>query len=301
MDEHTDDKADDGGNEPEEVLAEQGKVLLAERHERAQMQTLLKRGGKRFQSVQDRGGPSADHHADIDRAVMVKEPADKRKNDQRDGRRVDEHEHRNGVLDDRAQTHVGDGKREEGKDDRPDRIGDPAARHFDKCFRARGNKTDGGLEAGKGDRNGENEHTGFSKVVFGNFRQRDTAVGRELEKASRLRAHEDRQHVNDGHQDTSQNARAEDVTRYRVVIADAHAADDVNDHDAEGQARNGVHRAVALDERREKRAGLIGRFRLHVCHSRARMDERPDDQNGEENQENGIDDLADPDRDLARL
>lgn len=184
VDDHTGDEADGAGDEPEEVLVEQGKVLRAERNERVKMQALLKRGGKRLEPVQDRGGPRADHDADIDRAVVVKEPADERQNDQRDGGRVDEHEHRNGVLNERAQTHVGDGKREEGKDDRPDGIRNFAVCHLDEGLGAGGDKADGGLETGEGDGDGEDELPGAAEVVRRQLREGDAAVFGQLEEPS---------------------------------------------------------------------------------------------------------------------
>ena len=47
-----------------------------------------------------------------------------------------------------------------------------------------------------------------------------------------------------------------------VVVVDTHAANDVDDHDAEGETGDGVHRAVALNERGKEGTVLIGLRRL---------------------------------------
>ena len=172
-------------------------------------------------------------------------------------------------------------------------------RHFDKCLRAGGHQTDGGFEAGEGDGHSENQLTDGTEVMARDLCQGNTAVGGGLEEAAGLCAHENRQNVNDRHENTGQNAGAQNVGGNRVVIVNAHAANDVDDHNTEGQTRNRVHRAVALDERREERTGLIRRIGIHIGNCRTRMDERPDDKDREEEKENRVDDLADPDRDFA--
>ena len=172
-------------------------------------------------------------------------------------------------------------------------------RHFDKCLRAGGHQTDGGFEAGEGDGHSENQLTDGTEVMARDLCQGNTAVGGGLEEAAGLCAHENRQNVNDRHENTGQNAGAQNVGGNRVVIVNAHAANDVDDHNTEGQTRNRVHRAVALNERREERAGFIRRIGIHIGNCRTRMDERPDDKDREEEKENRVDDLADPDRDFA--
>ena len=218
-------------------------------HKRTKMQVFLNRRRQRLQAVENRGSPGADHHRDIDLAVMVKESADKGKNDQRNRGRIDKHQHRDGVLNDGAQAHIGHGKREDSEDNRPDGVGDFTVRHFDKCLRAGGHQTDGGLEAGEGDGHSENQLTERAEIVTGNLRQGDATVCRELKKPSRLRAHENRQNINDRHENARQDAGTEHIARHSVIVVNAHAADNVNDHNAESQTRNGVHGAVAFDER----------------------------------------------------
>ena len=45
---------------------------------------------------------------------------------------------------------------------------------------------------------------------------------------------------------------------------DTHAANDVDDHDAEGETGDGVHRAVALNERGKEGTVLIGLCLLYT-------------------------------------
>ena len=80
---------------------------------------------------------------------MSEELADKGQQDKRNGRGIDEHEHRDGILDDGAQSNVGNGKRKHREEDRPGAVGNFAVRHLDKRFRAGRDKADGGLEAGR--------------------------------------------------------------------------------------------------------------------------------------------------------
>ena len=230
---------------------------------------------------------------------MAEELSGEGQNDQHDRGRIDEHQHRDGVFDDRAEAHIGDRKREDRKDDCPDGVGDFAVRHLHKRLRAGGHKADGGLEAGERDGDSQNQLTDGAKIMARNLCQGNTAVGGGLEEAAGLCTHENRQNVNDRHENTGQNAGAQNVGGNRVVIVNAHAANDVDDHNAKRQTRDRVHRAVALDERREERTGLIRRIGLHIGNRRARMDERPDDEDREEEKENRVDDLANPDRDFA--
>ena len=57
-------------------------------------------------------------------------------NDQCGGGRIDEHEHGDGILDDRTQAHVGDGEGEQREQNRPELIGNFPVRHLDERFRA---------------------------------------------------------------------------------------------------------------------------------------------------------------------
>ena len=231
---------------------------------------------------------------------MAEELAYERQHDERDGGRIDEHEHGDGILDDGAEPHVGHGEREHGEDDCPDGVGDLALRYFGERLRAGGDKPDGGLEAGERDGDGEDDLPGAAEIMPCDLREGNAAVFGRFKQPARLRAHEDGEHIDDRHQNAGQNAGGEHVARDDVVILHTHTADDVNDHDAERKTCDGVHRAVAFNERRGESAGAVALRRFNGRDGCAGIDERCDDEHGEENEEQGVDDLADPDGDLAR-
>ena len=135
--------------------------------------------------------------------------------------------------------------------------------------------------------------------MSGDLREGDAAVFRQLEEPSRLRADHDGHHIDQRHQRAGEQAGGEHVLGNGVVIVHTHAADDVDDHDAEGEAGNGVHRAVALNKRGEERVAPIGLHRLDRGDRRAGREQRREHQHGKEEQEERIDDLADPDGDLT--
>ena len=115
---------------------------------------------------------------------MSEELADKGQQDKRNGRGIDEHEHRDGILDDGAQSNVGNGKRKHREEDRPGAVGNFAGRHLDKRLRAGRDKADGGLEAGKGDGEGEDKLAHAAEVMTRDLREGDAAVFRQLEEPS---------------------------------------------------------------------------------------------------------------------
>ena len=230
---------------------------------------------------------------------MSEELADKGQQDKRNGRGIDEHEHRDGVFDDGAQSNVGNGKRKHREEDRPGAVGNFAVRHLDKRLRAGRDKADGGLEAGKGDGEGEDKLAHAAEVMTRDLREGDAAIFGQLENASRLRADQNGQHVDQRHQRTGKKTGGEHVLGDDVVVVDTHAANDVDDHDAEGETGDGVHRAVALNERGKEGTVLIGLRRLDRGDRCAGGEQRRDDQHCEEEQEERIDDLANPEGDLT--
>ena len=73
----------------------------------------------------------------------------------------------------------------------------------------------------------------------------------------------------------------------------------VHDHDAEGKARKRIERVVALNEAFEKWHGRIVARGLDLGDGSARVHERDDNEDAEEEQECGVEYLADPDHYLA--
>ena len=138
VDNEADNEAEAGGEEPAEVQVEQRQVLPGKGDQPVEMQRTLHACGQRLHEIEDRGSPGEGHDGDIDGLVMVEELADEGQDDQRDRGRVDEHEHGDGILDDGAQTHIGDREGEQRKEDGPGLVGELAVRHLDKGLGSRG-------------------------------------------------------------------------------------------------------------------------------------------------------------------
>lgn len=83
-------------------------------------------------------------------------------------------------------------------------------------------------------------------------------------------------------------------------LGHAEVTDDLHDHDAEGKACQRVHGVVALEEAGEERLRGVSALRYDRADGGAGAEHRHDDQNAEEQQEAGVEHLADPDEDLAR-
>ena len=136
--------------------------------------------------------------------------------------------------------------------------------------------------------------------MAGYLSERDAAVGRGLEEASRLRAYEDRDHIDYEHQDASEHSRFHGLSCYIAVLADTEVSYDVDDDDAERESGDGVHCAVALDESVEECSALIVFCRCHLRYRRSRVDESNDHEYSEEHEEERIYHASDPYGDLAR-
>ena len=263
------------------------------------MKRRLHRTGQRFEEVKERRRPCKGQHTDINDPIVIEPFAAQRQHDQRDGGRIDQHEHGQRVADDRGKADVGDAERNYGKQDGPRPIGEPVGKHPREGLRAARDQTDRGFEAGERDRHGKNEASGAPEIMPRDLCEGNAAVFRGLKQTARLHAHPDRQYVNDGHQDAGQDARLHDLLCDCAVLGNAHLADHVNDDDAEGQPSDGVHRAVALYQRRKQRAALIPGVRFDRPDRGSGMKERGRQQNREEQQEHRIDDFSDPEGDIA--
>ena len=54
------------------------------------------------------------------------------------------------------------------------------------------------------------------------------------------------------HENAGENAGGQHIPGDGIVIVDTHAADDINDHNTEGQSCDGIHSAVAFDQCRKQ-------------------------------------------------
>ena len=264
------------------------------------MKRALQGRGQRLQEVEQCGGAGEGGDAQVHDPVVTEESAAQRQQDQCDGQGIEEHQHRNGVFDDLRQAEVRDAEGEDREEDRPAPVGQGPGEHPGECVGAAGDQSDGGLEAGAGDGQRQHQLACGPQVVPGDLGQGDTAVLGEIEQAAGLRAHQDRGGVDQRHQKARERAGAQHIPRDGRVVAHAHGTDDVDHHDAEGQACDCVHGAVALHECGGQRMALVGGDRLHCRGRCAGAAQRGDHQDRQEDQEQRIDDLADPHRDVRR-
>ena len=186
MDRHADDKAGNSREQPAEVQVEQRQIPFRQLDRRVEPQGRPHTGGQRLEKVEDRRSPREDHGRKIHGAVVPEELAREGQNDQCGGGRIDEHEHGDGILDDRTQAHVGDGEGEQREQNRPELIGNFPVRHLDERFRAGGHEADGGFETGEGNGDGENDLADAAEVMPRDLRQGDAAVVGDLKQPARL-------------------------------------------------------------------------------------------------------------------
>ena len=132
-----------------------------------------------------------------------------------------------------------------------------------------------------------------------NLREGDTAVFGGGKQAAALRADDGDGEVNHRHQQTAEDARAHRARGDGARLLDAEVTDDLDDNNAEGEARQRVHSVVALEKAGKKRLGGIAANGGDGGDGRRRGQQRDDDQNSQKEQENGVEHLADPDENLA--
>ena len=293
-DHHAQGKTQDGGHQPAQVQAVQGQPGFREGYQPFQMQRALQSGGQGLDQVEDRSQAGKGGDADIHHPVVVEQLSAQGQNDQGNGGRIQEHQHRQGVADDVGQAKVGDEEGKRRKSNGPDLIAGPLGEHPQEGIRTAGHQTDGGLQTGKGDGEGQHQTARAAQVMTGDLGQGDAAVVGGLKQASGLGTHEDGGDVDQGHQHPRKNTGAQYILCNGGILRDSHAADDVNDHDAEGKTRDGIHGAVALNKGGEEGTAFVGCCRLHSGNHRAGICQGRSHQNGQEDQKQRIDDLADP-------
>ena len=131
------------------------------------------------------------------------------------------------------------------------------------------------------------------------LREGNTAVFRACHNAAAVYADERHKEVDDCHQQAAEDTGAHGVGSDSIAVLHAEAAYNVHDHDAEGKARKRIERVVALNEALEKWHGRIVARGLDLGDGSARVHERDDNEDAEEEQECGVEYLADPDHYLA--
>ena len=125
-------EANTGGNDPAHAQAEQGNVAGAEILHSRQRGALGDHPGQRAQEVQGRCRKGEGGGNDIDRLASAKPLFSQRQQDQSNGQRIDEHQHRHTPGHDGGQTKVGDAEGHQAEDDGPHGVFRPLGEHLYK-------------------------------------------------------------------------------------------------------------------------------------------------------------------------
>ena len=232
-------------------------------HRAIQVQAAAQTFRQGLDQVKQRRNAGERRNADIDSSVMVKEFPEQGQQDQRDGQRVQKHENRQRKLNDFGQSEVGNAEGKGRKDHRPDLVGTAPGKHSGKGIGTACHKANGGLQAGTGDGDRQDDASRFAEIVIGNLSQRDTTVFRDFKQAPGLGAHENGCDIDRRHQQAGQYAGMKDILGNCPVFLDPHAANNINNDNAECKTSNGVHGPIALDKTGEQRAALVCAVRLH--------------------------------------
>ena len=107
------------------------------------MKSIGNRPRQCFDEIKDGFEKRKAGHEGVHTAVMAKEVSEKAEKNQRDGKRIQEHQNRNGICNDRGQAEVGNDKGNHTENDRPDLIAEQLREQLAEGFRAAGDKADG--------------------------------------------------------------------------------------------------------------------------------------------------------------
>ena len=134
------------------------------------------------------------------------------------------------------------------------------------------------------------------------LRQGNAAVFSSGQYTAAFGTHGRNSYINDTHEQTAENSCLGGIAGDRAWLCYAQFPDDLHYDDAKGKAGQGIHGVVTLQEAGEERLRHIAAQWLYAgnwcggggnqCH---------DNEDAEEQQEEGIEDLADPSENLARI
>ena len=118
----TDDKTDGGGADPAETEARKGQNATDRFDDAIEVACGTQSGGQGAQQVIKGGDQRKADDPVIDLLIVGEELAEQRQQDKHDGQRVEEHQHRNGIIDDGGKTEIGKNEGNQREDDRPDPV-----------------------------------------------------------------------------------------------------------------------------------------------------------------------------------
>ena len=109
----------DGGTQPAHAQVKEGQRLLGKVDRALQVQLANDRLGQRLEEVKQRGDEGEEGDGSINGAVMLEDAAQQTQQPQCDGQRIQQHQHRQGIIDDRVQAQIGYQEGQNAENDRP--------------------------------------------------------------------------------------------------------------------------------------------------------------------------------------
>ena len=184
-------------------------------------------------------------------------------NDQRDGERIEEDQHRHRRGNDGGEPEIGDAAGQQGKDRRKGPGGHLRDERMEEGCHG-GHEADARGEARQHDDHRQQHRAGLTEVPVHGAHDDGHAVFLQAQRDHRGRADEAEEDVDDAHEEHGHDARFQGVPRDGVRLLHAGEAHRFNDEDAEEEARQTVHGVVPFhDARREgghrvREAGVRG-------------------------------------------
>ena len=257
----------------------------------------FRQGGKHVVNRSDcrEGYRPAEH----DRVVFEQFSAE-RQHDQHYGDGVQQHQHGDGILDNRVKAEVCENKGHGAERYRPRLIRRPILEQCAEGLGTAGYEADRRLEAGKRDSRGEDDKAGISEVIPRYLREGHSAVCRSGQCAPALRTDDGDGNVYQRHEQAAHHARAHRAAGYCARLLHAEVAYDLNDDDAEGEACQRVHGVIALKEAGEKRLRRVFPLRHNIRDGGGRMQHGGDYEHRQKQQEAWVEHLAHPHENLSR-
>ena len=135
---------------------------------------------------------------------------------------------------------------------------------------------------------------------MGDLCQCNTTVFGCGQYAAALSAHSGNGNINKSHKQAAEDTGFCGIACYCAGLINAELPNYLYHNDAEGETGKGVHGVIALQKAGEEGLLDIAAHRLHTGNRNGgRGEQRYHDQNAEEQQEEGVEDLADPCKDLT--
>lgn len=196
--------------------------------------------------VEGRDEGEEDGHA-VDDLMSSEESIGESEDDKGNGQRIEEHENRDGSLNDGGKAEESNGEGCDGEGRYPHGIGH-SRNEFMEIFRAGSDEAYAGGEAGEKDDDPHDETAIRSEVVEGRTDENAGAVFLHAEDIDRACTQECKEYVNHCQAEAGDETGFQGRYGYFFICFCAVLADCINHDDTEDESRKGIHSAVAVDE-----------------------------------------------------